>query len=111
MILRILNLKLNKYKINILFFIKHIFEYKHAHKDKCSGANIKKCPVCSTPWPVLNKTPIQKYLESINYYKEYQDIFDPESQRLLSLPKGMKGEEILSIAKSLNLKYTLNKNE
>jgi len=104
MTLKTLKLKFNIYKINFIFYIKNLFKYKHGYAKNCPS---KKCPVCNTPWPKLEKTPIQKYLDSIGYYDKYSDIFRDDG-KILKMPKGMKGQEILDIAKSINISYTIN---
>lgn len=68
-------------------------------------------------WPGRFKDPVEKYLESIGYYNEYIDVWsEPGDEALgelygkwpggyIKLPKGIKGEELISIRKSLSAEY------
>lgn len=109
---------LNKYKIAISLWLENIFKYKHGYSKNCSVNKSKKCSVCKTPWPKLNKTITEKYLESINYYDRYEWVYFPPNKGdglsyvggifeggYLRLPKGMTGEELINIAKLLKPQY------
>lgn len=59
-----------------------------------------KCKVCSTPWPVMQPTPLKKYLEKINYFAEYTTTTDG-----LIMPRGMTGQQVLNLYKDLLPEY------
>jgi len=68
-------------------------------------------------WPKWIKTPTEKYLESIGYYNEYIDVWsEPSCESLndlygkwpggyIRLPKGITGEKLATIRKSLSADY------
>ena len=52
---------LQKLKFELVFWLENLFKYKHGYAKNCTGKNAKKCPVCTTPWPKIEKTPTKKY--------------------------------------------------
>lgn len=107
-------------KFEIFFWLDNLFKYKHGYAKNCTGKNAKKCPVCSTPWPNSEKTPTEKYLESINYYNKYRLVLFPSNKGdglshvggvyeggYLNLPEGINKEELINIAKILKLQYDI----
>lgn len=114
---------LRKLKFEIIFWFQNLFKYKHAYSKNCTGKKSKKCPVCRTPWPIIDKTPTEKYLDSINYHDNYRSVYFSSNENdglshvggifkggYLELPKGITGEELISIAKKLKAEYdTLTK--
>lgn len=97
--------------ISILFRNKN----QHGFTKYCSSG---KCKVCKTPWPKINKTITKKYLESIDYYSKYREVYFPPNKGdgleyvggiftggYLSLPKGISGKELLDIAEMLKSQY------
>lgn len=102
------------------FWLKNIFEYKHGYAKNCIGKKSKKCPVCSTPWPKIQKNPTQKYLESINYRIKYRQVWFDSNENdglthigrffkggFLTLPEGITGEEMKKIAQILKPEYDI----
>ena len=96
---------IKKIKFKLLFLFKNLFKYKHGYSKNCTGKKKKKCPVCSTPWLILEKTPTEKYLKSINYYSKYVTVYREDG--ILYMPKGISGEELINIAKLLKPEYDI----
>jgi hypothetical protein len=94
-----------KSKFELIFWLKNLFKYKHGYAKNCTGKNLKKCPVCATPWPNIEKTPTEKYLESINYYQKYKKVIIDDN--ILEIPEGINGEELINIAKILKPEYDI----
>lgn len=87
----------------------------HGYKKYCTSG---KCKVCNTTRPKLDKTITEKYLESIDYYSKYIEIYFPSNKGdglghiygtftggYLNLPKGFSGKELLDIAEILKPQY------
>jgi hypothetical protein len=96
---------LQKLKFELSFWFKNLFKYKHGYAKNCLGEKSKKCPVCSTPWPIIKKTPTEKYLESINYHTKYIKVI--RNDGILEMPKGVTGEEMKKIAQILKPEYDI----
>jgi len=70
-------------------------------------------------WSKWAKTPTEKYLESIGYYNEFIEVWsEPSCESLeelygkwpggyITMLKGIKGDELISIRKSLSAEYML----
>lgn len=97
---------LKKLKFEVKFWFENLFKYKHGHAKNCIGKKAQKCPVCKTPWPIIEKTPTRKYLESIDYYNKYKTIYKDDG-RIMYMPKGLTGEELIEIAKKLKPEYDI----
>jgi hypothetical protein len=120
MISQKLKFKLQRIIYEFNFWFKNVLKYKHGYAKNCLGKKSKKCPVCSTPWPKLQKNPTQKYLESINYYSKYIQVWRPSNEGdglnhiggvfkggFLNLPQGITGEEMKKIAQILKPEYDI----
>lgn len=87
--------------------ISNLFNKKNQHgfKKYCLSG---KCNICQTPWPKIEKTITEKYLDSIEYYSKYTIIWENSKyyKGYLAFPKGLSGREILSIAEKLKPEYT-----
>lgn len=97
--------------------ISNLFNKKNQHgfKKYCLSG---KCNICQTPWPNITKTFGEQYLESIDYYSKYREVYFPSNKGdglkhiggifkggNLVLPSGMSGKEILDIAQILKPQY------
>lgn len=113
-------LKLQRVVYEFIFFLKNLFKYKHGYAKNCLGKKSKKCPVCSTPWPKIQKNPTQKYLESINYHIKYRRVWFCSNENyglsniegsfkggFLNLPEGVTGEEMKKIVQILKPEYDI----
>lgn len=111
---------LNRCKFQIVLWFKNFLKYNHGYSKYCMGKRARKCVVCSTPWPEKQKTPTERYLESVGYYDKYIKIYFPPNDGdgltevggifrggYLDLPEGISGEEILKIARDLKYEYNL----
>jgi len=66
-----------------------------------------------------DNTPIKRYLEKINYYKQYRKVYFPPVDDSLSIiygkfkggfliiPKGLSGEELIKIRNNLKNEYKI----
>ena len=96
--------------------LKIIFNLEHGSNRACPKWLFFSCPVCKTKFPNKNKTFTEKYLESIDYYNKYTEIYFPSCNSLdniygnwaggyIKLPKGMSGIEIMKISSLLKPQY------